>query len=148
MKNIKLAARFFAASLTLVACALFLCPRRAHAMRMVNFQIRVDGKLALFGFTGDEGTAPDGVWEYLKTIKFKRHPMQHLGAKGGYAENFEVKPDADNPLTATLTGNLSIVSRYGGTAELTSLKLVRANAKTDEWQLAPGEVERTFKLRK
>ena len=148
MKRFSLIVRFFAASLTLAVCALFLCPHMAQAMRMVDFEIRVDGKLALFGFTGDQGAAPEVVWGYLKTIKFKRHPMQHLGAKGGYAENFEVKPDANNPLSATLTGNLSLVSRYGGTVKLTSLKLIRARADTDEWQLAPTEVERTFKLRK
>ena len=144
---IKRSTHLFAASLLFAAFVLIFYPQMAQAGRVVDFQIRLDGKLALLAHKLDQGEAPDVVWDYLKTVQFALPPNRHFGAKGGYAEGFEVKPDADNPLHATLTGNLQLYCRYGGMVDLTTLKLVRSKPDVETWQIAPEEIERTFKIR-
>ena len=140
----------FPALLMLTAFALLANPQMVQAGRLVDFEIRLDGKLALSGFLIDEGiAAPDAVWEYLKTLDFTLPHNRQFGTKGGYSEGFVVKPDEKDPLSATLTGKLQIACRYGGgVVEVTSLKLIRKTISSEKWQLAPEEIERTFKLRK
>jgi hypothetical protein len=74
-------------------------------------------------------------------------PSPNSRAKGGYAEGFAVTPDAKDPLSATLTGNLKLSCRYGGAVEVKSLKLVRKTNDAEKWQFALEEFERISKLR-
>ena len=84
----------------------------------------------------DDGLAsPDGVWNYLKTIEFTRPRNAAAGAKGGYAEGFVVTPDADDPLRTTVTGNIQIACRYGGSVAVKSLKLVRKTRDSEKWRV-------------
>ena len=124
-------------------------PPMAHAERFIAFEIRLEGNRALSGFRLDDGLAsPDVVWDYLKTIEFTRPRNAAAGAKGGYVEGFVVTPDADDPLRATVTGNLQISCRYGGSVEVKSLKLVRKTRDAEKWQVAPDEFERISQIRK
>ena len=121
----------------------------AKAMRLTDFEIRLDGSLALLCMHFDDGFAsPDVVWDYLKTIEFTRPRNAAAGAKGGYAEGFAVTPDANDPLSATLTGNLQISCRYGGSVAVKSLKLVRKTRDAEKWQVAPEEFERVSQIRR
>ncbi|WP_169978407.1 hypothetical protein [Tautonia rosea] len=105
------------------------------ALRLVQFDIALHGKVVLKASTGDKGTqGPDVVWRYLDHLELRPE------------KGFRVQPDADDPLRATLSGAIRIEARYGGTVTVESLELVRERADLP-WRVAPAEVERTFDLR-
>jgi hypothetical protein len=120
--------------LILAVAALLLVVQPAFADRLVRFTVSIDGKVVLKTSTGDAGEDADTVWRYLRRLD--------LAPVNGYA----VGADRDDPLRATLEGKAAIESAEGGRAEVSGLKLVRANAGAP-WQVAPAEVERTFKSR-
>jgi hypothetical protein len=107
----------------------------ALAVRYVKFEISVDGKVALVASRGDTGQGSDIVWWYLKQLKLR--PVK----------GYEVKPDGNQPLQATLKGKVRIHARYGGDVTVNELKLVR-DSVDGRWMVDPNEVERTRKLRK
>lgn len=112
-----------------------LAGRPCFAARLVPMSVSIDGKVVMKASSGDNGNqGPDIVWDYLKKAKFAP------------TNGFQVEPNRDDPLRATLTGNVVLVVAYGGRADLSELKLVRA-AKDGPWQIAPEEIERTFKMR-
>lgn len=85
--------------------------------------------------SGDNGNpGADQVWQYLKQAK-----LQPIGG-------FVVEPDRENPLRATLKGDVVIDVGYGGRAEVSELTLTRAQADAP-WQIDAAEVERTLKTR-
>jgi hypothetical protein len=108
---------------------------QAFAARLVPMSLSINGKVVMKASWGDNGSpGPDVVWRYLKNAKLQ--PMN----------GFTLEPDRDDPLHATLTGNVVLEVSYGGRADLSQLKLVRA-AEDGPWQIAPAEIERTFKSR-
>ncbi len=139
--------RRFSSSLLLVIVAILTQPRPAAAMRIVDFGIYLNGELILELMLSDRGEAPDVVWQYLKTHEFAPPRRGPAGARdaGG---TFTISPDPADPLRATLTGDIEIFSRYGGSVDLTSLILTRTTADAKAWRIPPEEVDRTFKLRK
>ncbi|HET6327091.1 MAG TPA: hypothetical protein VFG04_20590 [Planctomycetaceae bacterium] len=108
---------------------------RSFAARHVPISISINGKVLMKSGSGDNGNpGPDAVWGYLKKATFES------------ANGFNLEPDRDNPLQATLTGKVVLDVTYGGRADVSQLKLVRA-AEDAPWQVAPAEIERTFKTR-
>lgn len=108
---------------------------RTFAERLVRISISINGKAVMKAGSGDNGNpTPDEVWRYLKQATF--HPVK----------GFRLEPDADDPRQATLTGKVVLDVDYGGRADVAQLKLVRA-AEDGAWQIAPAEIERTFKSR-
>jgi hypothetical protein len=108
---------------------------RCLAARYVPITISVNGRAVLKGGTGDNGAAdPDVVWRYLKNAK-----LQPIGEYG-------VEHNPQDPSRATLTGTIVLEVAYAGRADLSELKLVRADDAAS-WKVAPDEIERTFKSR-
>ncbi len=108
---------------------------RTFAARLVPIALSVNGKVAMKASWGDNGhPGPDHVWEYLKNAKFE------------CVKNFAVEPDPQDPLRAKLTGKVVLDVAYGGRADVSELRLVRPAADA-AWQVAPEEIERTFKIR-
>jgi hypothetical protein len=120
----------------ILALGVALAPSgRCFAARYVPMTLSINGKAVLKAGSGDNGSpGPDVVWRYLKNAKFQP------------TNGFSVEPDRDDPLRATLAGNVVVDVSYGGRADVSELKLVRAT-KEEPWQIAPEEIERTFKSR-
>jgi hypothetical protein len=135
-------------SIVAAACISLFWPGTAHARRLVEFEILLDGKLILRAHWGDEGEGPDIVWGYLKTLKFKLPEKEYIREKERPAKDFTVAPDKNDPLRATLKGKIRIFARYGGDVTVNTLELVRDKKDSQEWRLSAKEVERTKKLRK
>ncbi len=123
-------------SAPLLALGVLLVSSQAvFAARLVRFQVSVDGKVVMTTSTGDDGhPGGDAVWRELSRL-----PLEEV-------KGFEVQPDADDELRATLKGHIVIESSYAGRAEVQQLKLVK-ESKLAPWQIEPAEVERTLKSR-
>jgi hypothetical protein len=107
---------------------------RCLAARLVRISISVDGKVVMTSGWGDDGhPGADAVWRYLRQAKFTP------------PRNSQIEPDPSDASTATLKGRVVLDVAYGGRADVSELKLVRA--ADGSWQVAPEEIERTFKLR-
>jgi hypothetical protein len=89
--------------------------------------------------TGNTLDNPDNVWQSLKRLNVIPIRGQKL------------QPDTEDPLHATLMGNVVIELTYDkhpwGRAEVSGLRLVRQNGKAWRWQVDPADVDRTFKSR-
>lgn len=108
---------------------------QCFAARLVRMSVSIDGKVVMNASWGDSGNAgPDIVWDYLTNAKFQP------------TNGFSVEPDRENPLRATLTGNVVLNVSYGGRADLSELKLVRT-AENGPWQIPQEEIDRTYKTR-
>jgi hypothetical protein len=102
------------------------------------FRVSIDGKKVLGATAWAIGADADTVWRSLKRVELQ--PVK----------GYKVEADSDDPLRATLKGEVIIQAYVGGhigeRAEVSELKLVRE--KDDAlWKVAPAEVERTFKGR-
>lgn len=115
----------------------------ATAARVVQADISLDGKVVLEGSTGDNGRVDaDGVWEYLKSIKFKA------------TEDFRklhVDPEAKQAVLSSNAprgqlGTIILNIRYGGKAITRELKVVRVpiDKYGREWSLDPAQVDKLF----
>jgi hypothetical protein len=108
---------------------------RCLAARYVPITISVNDRAVLRGGMGDNGAAdPDLIWGYLKNAR-----LQPIG-------EFNVEHDPQDPSRATLTGKIVLEVASAGRADVSELKLVRAN-DGESWKVAPDEIERTFKTR-
>ncbi|MFO0817518.1 MAG: hypothetical protein U1A77_06225 [Pirellulales bacterium] len=124
--------------------AFFVGPRQAWAVRVVSFEILLDGKLVLRGQVGDNGNAnANEVWDYLKTLEFQEPERRFVPEKERAADDFHIVPDEGNPLQATLRGEIRLFARYGGDIRVKELKLVRATPKATKWRLSPEDFQRT-----
>jgi hypothetical protein len=134
---------------TLLVLALwtsFAWTNQATAARYVEASITRDGITLLKGSTGDNGRVDaDGVWEYLKSIKFKA------------TEDFRrlnVAPDAKETILTSdaptgQPGTIILDIRYGGKAITRKLKLVRVpiDEYGSEWSLDAAQVDKLFEER-
>jgi len=120
----------------LLALGLFLVSGgRCLAGRYAPITISVNDRAVLRGGIGDNGAAdPDVIWGYLKNAKLQ--PTGEYGAEH----------DPQDPSRATLTGKIVLEVAYAGRADVSELKLVRADDGAS-WKVAPDDVERTFKIR-
>lgn len=121
----------FAASIGMVHC------ESAAAARLLQVHIECDGQLVLHTYYDDGGRANAAtVWRYLG-----RQPIMVE------EETVTVEPDAENPLQATLEGDILIrfshVDRVLAQAELSRLTLTRLDDQSSTWFLSEQEVERT-----
>jgi len=108
---------------------------RCLAARYVPITISVNGHAVLKGGTGDNGDAdPDALWRHLKNAK-----LQPIG-------EYRVESDSRDRLRATLTGKIVLEVSYAGRADVSELKLIRAD-EFGTWKVAPDEIERTFTTR-
>jgi hypothetical protein len=153
-----------------------LSAKPAHAVRLVEFRIYLDGKNILITSFGDNGnTDKDGLWDHLKKLSLrtpdesdlrrnmtaaeraklladdvqreKELKLGHRVAPQTKAQPFVIKPDADDPLQATLKGKIKVEGRYSYTREVPSLRLVRKSETDNQWQIAPEEVDRMRSLK-
>lgn len=129
--------------LTAVVCIGFAWPIEVVAARLVQASVSHDGKTILVASTGDDGRVDaDGVWDYLKSIKFK--PTQHFKdlAIDQTAKRAELKSDAPRGQAGTIVVDVA----YGGKAIQRKLTLVRVepDAQGREWSLDPVEVDKMF----
>jgi hypothetical protein len=109
--------------------------RPGFAARHVPIAVSIDGKVVIKSGRWDNGrVGADSLWRYLKDLKFQ--PIS----------GFSVEPDREDSLRATLKGDVVIDVRYGGRAEVSELKLIRANEDAP-WQIVAAEVERTLRSR-
>jgi hypothetical protein len=105
------------------------------AARHVPITVSVDGKVVIKAGWGDNGEPDaDTVWRYLQNIKLQPADAAHIEA------------ERENPLQGALRGDVIINVGYGGRAEVSTLKFVRATENAP-WQIAPADVERTFQTR-
>jgi hypothetical protein len=122
-----LSAPFFALGVLLVSSS------AVFAARLVRFQVSVDGKVVMQMSTGDNGSPDaDAVWRELTRLELKE------------VNGFEVQPNRDNELRATLKGNVVVECVYAGRADLRELQLVK-ESEFAPWKIDPADVERTFK---
>jgi hypothetical protein len=118
----------------LAAVALLLCGQPAFAVRLARFTVAIDDKVVLEASTSDTGGDADTIWRSLKGLELQ--PVK----------GYKVEAGSDDPLRATLKGKVTIQEVYGGRAEVSELKLVRAKDDAP-WTIVPAEVERTLKSR-
>jgi hypothetical protein len=89
--------------------------------------------------TGNTPDNPENVWQCLKRLGL-------IPIRGQLLQT-----DTDDSLRATLTGSVVVELKYDnrpwGRAEVSTLKLVRQNAKTRSWQVDPADVDRTLSKR-
>lgn len=118
--------------------ALILCqqwPAVAQAARLLTATVECDGLLVLRTAYQDDGRQAAGaVWQYLG-----RKPLWSEGAT-------TIVADTADPRQATLQGNLVIRLQHGDrtivAARADTLRLARTDTSSQDWFLAPGEVER------
>jgi hypothetical protein len=112
----------------------------ASPPRGIGVFVSVDGKLYLRGETGDDGKAEDiAVWRSLKTVPLRP------------AEGVKIEPDTPDRLGAVLRGKIEVTLRYyyedgkapkeGGKVTAKELRLIRGDADSAEWTIAPKDVE-------
>jgi serpin B len=131
------------ASLLLALGVLLVCSRSAFAAHFVEFSVSLNGKVVLEtqrrNLTGQQVEGPDVVWRHLKQMEL--HP------KNG----FDLKADRNDPLMATLKGEVTVDEVYdgkpNGRVRVSLMKLVR-ETENDTWKVAPGDVQRTLRLLK
>jgi hypothetical protein len=107
------------------------------------FVVLIDGtpqlSTGLQARIGDVPDNADNVWRHLE--------QAHLVPISRY----KIVPDTDDPLQATLRGNVIIAVKYSGKseerAEVAQLRLVRDKVNAP-WKVAPVDIERTFRVRK
>ena len=131
------------ALLILAVCASVAWANEATAARLIRAKILLDGNTLLEGSTSDNGRVDaDGVWEYLKSVKFKA--TQHF-------IDLKVDPSAKGTTVSSNArpgkqGTIVVDIAYGGMAFTRKLKLVRLpiDRQGREWSLDPTEIDKMF----
>ena len=114
--------RSWIARAALSGCLLVMFVPPAVAGRDIGILVSLEGKPWLVGAWGDNGKAnADGVWQYLKTASLQ------------VAKDGKVEPDAKDKSRAKLVGKIEVKIRYGGTATVKELNLVRDKRDPDRW---------------
>ena len=134
--------------LILVASALFIWPQEASAARFIRASVSFDGKVILTGSTSDDGHADaDGVWEYLKEIKFT--PTEAFDALNVGPTAKQTKQVGAGPGVALSDCRITVSIAYGGSSKFRELTLTRVakDAHGREWMLDPGKVDKWFAYR-
>ena len=109
----------------------------ASAARLLKVYIELDGNVIVHTFYEDGGRADAArVWRYLQDPPIMVND-----------DVTAVQADPDNPLHATLEGDLQIRIQHKtgviAQARLSTLMLRRADEQTQQWFLPVAEVERT-----
>ncbi|MBC8876144.1 MAG: hypothetical protein H8E44_42505 [Planctomycetes bacterium] len=129
--------RIAAFSATIFAVIGMVRCESASAARLLQVHVERDGQLVLHTYYDDGGKADAAtVWRYLG-----RQPIMLE------EETMSVEPDTQNPLRATVDGDILIrfshVDRVLAQTKLTRLNLIRSDAQSSMWFLSEQEVERT-----
>lgn len=124
--------------------ASFAWPAEANAARLVTASISLDGKTLLKGSTGDNGRVDaDGVWEHLKSIRFKATKQFLLLKVDPNAKRIELSGNQKEGRLDTIIVHIN----HGGRAMTRKLKLVRGSIDKqgrEWWSLDPAEVDKLF----
>jgi glycerophosphoryl diester phosphodiesterase len=104
----------------------------AEAVRVVEFEIRLNGQPVLAASTGDQGEDANTVWRYLRELEFRVLP------------DFQPQRWQDRQ-SLRLQGDIVLEARYGGRARLDELTLLPT---TRGWRVHPGAILQTFRTRK
>ena len=126
---------FLASPILLIAALLSGCIGQLLAgQRYIVVQIERDGALVLKTEYGvSDNLSPAAIWRGLRSDSFD--------AAG------KVEPENDDALKAVLKGKIRIVILHVNNAiaaaSVDELKLISTSDSSIQWQLAPGEVERT-----
>ena len=134
--------------LILAVCVFFTSPTEATAARYVRAEISLDGKTLLKGSTGDNGRVDaDGVWEYLKRIKFT--PTEAFEALNVDPTAKQTQLVGDGPGVALSDCRITVSIAYGGSSRFRELTLTRVakDAQRREWRLDSDEVDKWFAYR-
>ena len=134
--------------LILAACAFFTQPQEASAMRFIRASISFEGNVILEGSWSDDGyTDADGVWEYLKQIKFK--PTEAFQALGVAPTAQQTVLSDDRKGVALSRTKLKVDIAYGGASNFRKLTLTRVPKDRwgSEWKLNPKEIDGMFAYR-
>ena len=120
----------------------------ASGARLVKASVSYDGVVILEGSTSDDGRVDaDGVWAYLKTLKFKPtaafadrkiDPATGKTTLTGAGEGVAL---ADSKITVSIA--------FGGSAKFRELTLIRVpkDSQGKEWRLDPVQVDDRFASR-
>jgi hypothetical protein len=115
-----------------------------RGMRLVRFEIYFNGDQVLWSSRGDSGEADTAtVWRYLKGLDLR--PPDRTDSLGG-RRILDIGHDPDQPLRATLRGDILIVCHATDKeARVRRLVLVRPDEES-RWRVAAEEVERTLEV--
>ena len=133
-------------SLLLASVLAFSWANEASAARFIAASISVDGKVILEGSHADRGTVDaDGVWDYLKVVKFKPTKEFTNMMVGANASKLELKGSE----SVGREGTIVVDIRYGGRAHVRELKIVRVakDKRGHEWKLDAKQVDEMFDRR-
>ena len=102
--------------------------------RDIKVDVERDGAVALHTEYGvSDSLTPSAIWNTFQGQTFKAVTS--------------IKPEPEDPLKAVLKGKLRMVITHVNnelaSAKIKELRLVRDSDSSDQWKLAPGEVERT-----
>jgi hypothetical protein len=102
--------------------------------RYIKVDIERDGAVALHTEYGvSDSLNSSAIWKTLQGQSFTAITP--------------IKPEPEDPLKAVLKGKLRMVVTHVdnelASAKIKELRLVRDSDPSDQWKLAPGEVERT-----
>ena len=136
------------ALLILAVSAFYIWPGEASAARLIRAEVSYDGKVVLEGSTSDDGhTDADGVWEYLKSIKFKpTDEFQALKVDQAAKQTTLSGAGRGVPLSDS---KITVAIAYGGESKFRDLTITRVakGSHGREWMLNPGEVDKWFAYR-
>ena len=105
-----------------------------QAARVLPFEVWVNGKAALYFWTGDQGELDENeVWqELLTSAVFEKT-----------AGDFKLTPDETNGSRITLRGDIQLRMKYGGApVSLDILRLTRVARGENRWAIPPLERQR------
>ncbi len=102
--------------------------------RYIKVDIERDSTVALHTEYGvSDSLTPSAIWNTLQGQSFTAVTP--------------LKPEPEDPKKAVMKGKLRIVITHVGnelaSAKIKELRLVRDSDSSDQWKIAPGEVERT-----
>ncbi len=109
----------------------------ANAVRVVSFEILLNGETVLTATTGDQGEDSDTVWRYLSRLCFQ--PPRDVDS---------IPAELIRGQASTLKGEVVLQARYGGRVVLSQLDLLPLDRQGQTgWRLHPREIWRTFPTR-
>ena len=121
---------------------------QASAARLIRASVSYEGAVILEGGTSDDGYVDsDGVWEYLKKIKFT--PTEAFDALKIDPVAKVTKLEGGGPGVALADCRITVSIAHGGSAKFRELTPTRVpkDKHGREWMLDPDEINKWFAYR-
>lgn len=121
---------------------------QAHAGRLVDFEVLLDGQKVLVASRLDWGAEANTVWNYLKTLPLRKLAETRVvnESESKRLSDFYAKLDKQGPTKATLKGDVQIFCRYAGEVTVAELRLVRKDPQSP-WLIDPSQVDELSRKR-